>query len=223
MSICQVKRRVSVLNFSRIFRFHNIQSEPSLEEAVIPCLRDDVQLSVDVYRNKLYELIASRKSRNRSESTYDSKESESSCDQEKSRKNGHTNSSVKSQLITTNGKYSVTQTGYREKHKNVGMPKNLYKVNGKSEEFSAPNKSKILEANDSVKVTVVARNFEKQKTHGWEMFSKKVSLGKISSNNKHDNNNSPEILKVPKGIRKGSGTEDLKISSKYIKGKLIFF
>ncbi|KAK3875502.1 hypothetical protein Pcinc_019639 [Petrolisthes cinctipes] len=46
-----------------VARFHNSANEPCLEHAVVPCLRDDVQLSVDVYRNKLYELIASRKSR----------------------------------------------------------------------------------------------------------------------------------------------------------------
>ncbi|KAK4324041.1 hypothetical protein Pmani_005290 [Petrolisthes manimaculis] len=46
-----------------VARFHNSANEPCLEHAVVPCLRDDVQLSVDIYRNKLYELIASRKSR----------------------------------------------------------------------------------------------------------------------------------------------------------------
>lgn len=44
-------------------RFRNTANEPCLARAVVPCLRDDIQLSVDVYRNKLYELIASRKTR----------------------------------------------------------------------------------------------------------------------------------------------------------------
>ncbi|CAL4096260.1 unnamed protein product, partial [Meganyctiphanes norvegica] len=43
-------------------RFHNAANEPSLSHAVVPCIRDDVQLSVEIYRNKLYELIASKKS-----------------------------------------------------------------------------------------------------------------------------------------------------------------
>ncbi|KAK8396499.1 hypothetical protein O3P69_005503 [Scylla paramamosain] len=46
-----------------VARFHNAANEPCLARAVVPCLRDDVQLSVDIYRNKLYELIASRKTR----------------------------------------------------------------------------------------------------------------------------------------------------------------
>ncbi|XP_076032521.1 extracellular signal-regulated kinase 2-like [Oratosquilla oratoria] len=51
-----------------VARFHNLANEPFLEHAVVPCIRDDIQLSVDVYRNKLYELIASRKSKMRSQS-----------------------------------------------------------------------------------------------------------------------------------------------------------
>lgn len=41
-----------------IFRFHSEASEPVLGHAVMPPLRDDVQLSVDEYRNKLYELMS---------------------------------------------------------------------------------------------------------------------------------------------------------------------
>ena len=37
-----------------------------MERAVIPSIRDDIQLSVEIYRSKLYELIASRKNRVRS-------------------------------------------------------------------------------------------------------------------------------------------------------------
>lgn len=40
-----------------IFRFHCEESEPVLGHAVTPPLNDDVQLSVDEYRNKLYELM----------------------------------------------------------------------------------------------------------------------------------------------------------------------
>ncbi|XP_050686419.1 extracellular signal-regulated kinase 2-like [Eriocheir sinensis] len=46
-----------------VARFRNTANEPCLARAVVPCLRDDIQLSVDIYRNKLYELIASRKTR----------------------------------------------------------------------------------------------------------------------------------------------------------------
>ncbi|XP_047737839.1 uncharacterized protein LOC108680148 isoform X2 [Hyalella azteca] len=46
-----------------VAKFHNADHEPSMDRAVVPCIRDDVQLSVEVYRNKLYELIASRKNR----------------------------------------------------------------------------------------------------------------------------------------------------------------
>lgn len=45
------------------FRFHNAEHEPSMERAVVPSIRDDIQLSVEIYRSKLYELIASRKNR----------------------------------------------------------------------------------------------------------------------------------------------------------------
>ncbi|KAG0726256.1 Mitogen-activated protein kinase 15 [Chionoecetes opilio] len=52
-----------------VARFHNAANEPCLARAVVPCLRDDVQLSVDIYRNKLYELIATRKTRLRNSSS----------------------------------------------------------------------------------------------------------------------------------------------------------
>lgn len=41
-----------------LFRFHCEASEPVLSHVVMPPLRDDVQLSVDEYRNKLYELMS---------------------------------------------------------------------------------------------------------------------------------------------------------------------
>lgn len=41
-----------------IFRFHCEASEPILGHTVVPPVRDDVQLSVDEYRSKLYELMA---------------------------------------------------------------------------------------------------------------------------------------------------------------------
>lgn len=37
-------------------RFHNPDEEPSMDYDVIPALDDDVQLSVDEYRVKLYEV-----------------------------------------------------------------------------------------------------------------------------------------------------------------------
>ncbi|XP_061677168.1 mitogen-activated protein kinase 15 isoform X2 [Syngnathoides biaculeatus] len=45
-----------------VARFHNPDKEPSLNYDVVLPLDDDVQLSVDQYRNKLYEMIRERKS-----------------------------------------------------------------------------------------------------------------------------------------------------------------
>ncbi|XP_049607023.1 mitogen-activated protein kinase 15 [Syngnathus scovelli] len=45
-----------------VARFHNPGKEPSLNYDVILPLDDDVQLSVEQYRNKLYEMIRERKS-----------------------------------------------------------------------------------------------------------------------------------------------------------------
>nr|CAD7398766.1 unnamed protein product [Timema poppensis] len=42
-----------------VHRFHNSSNEPSLNHDVLPPLRDDVQLAVDDYRNKLYEMMSS--------------------------------------------------------------------------------------------------------------------------------------------------------------------
>ena len=39
-----------------VARFHNPDEEPSMDYDVIPALDDDVQLSVDEYRVKLYEV-----------------------------------------------------------------------------------------------------------------------------------------------------------------------
>ncbi|XP_046681901.1 mitogen-activated protein kinase 15 [Homalodisca vitripennis] len=41
-----------------IARFHNASNEPALVTSIVPLLRDDVQLSVDEYRNKLYKVIS---------------------------------------------------------------------------------------------------------------------------------------------------------------------
>lgn len=41
-----------------MFRFHNASNEPALVTSIVPLLRDDVQLSVDEYRNKLYKVIS---------------------------------------------------------------------------------------------------------------------------------------------------------------------
>ncbi|KAG8296979.1 Mitogen-activated protein kinase 15 [Homalodisca vitripennis] len=38
--------------------FHNASNEPALVTSIVPLLRDDVQLSVDEYRNKLYKVIS---------------------------------------------------------------------------------------------------------------------------------------------------------------------
>ncbi|XP_054276561.1 mitogen-activated protein kinase 15 [Macrosteles quadrilineatus] len=39
-------------------RFHNANTEPALVTSIVPLLRDDIQLSVDEYRNKLYKVIS---------------------------------------------------------------------------------------------------------------------------------------------------------------------
>lgn len=41
-----------------VARFHNPEEEPSMDYDVIPALNDDVQLSVEEYRVKLYEVSA---------------------------------------------------------------------------------------------------------------------------------------------------------------------
>lgn len=78
-------------------RFHNSANEPCLEHAVVPCLRDDVQLSVDIYRNKLYELIASRKSRLKTSSSTSNINAKAAVQQ-----SNHNNSSSSSQSKRNN-------------------------------------------------------------------------------------------------------------------------
>lgn len=41
-----------------VARFHNPEEEPSMDYDVIPALNDDVQLTVEEYRVKLYEVSA---------------------------------------------------------------------------------------------------------------------------------------------------------------------
>ena len=45
-----------------LIRFHNAAEEISLNYDVVPPLSDDVQLTVEEYRNKLYEVTNSLKS-----------------------------------------------------------------------------------------------------------------------------------------------------------------
>ncbi|XP_075210842.1 extracellularly regulated kinase 7 [Lycorma delicatula] len=47
-----------------VAKFHNSQKEVSMVNSVIPPLCDDIQLSVDEYRNKLYEAIRGSERRN---------------------------------------------------------------------------------------------------------------------------------------------------------------
>nr|CAD7572480.1 unnamed protein product [Timema californicum] len=49
----------STINQIERIMFHNSSNEPSLNHDVLPPLRDDVQLAVDDYRNKLYEMMSS--------------------------------------------------------------------------------------------------------------------------------------------------------------------
>lgn len=44
------------LSHPYVARFHNPEEEPSMDYDVIPALNDDVQLSVEEYRVKLYEV-----------------------------------------------------------------------------------------------------------------------------------------------------------------------
>lgn len=49
------------LSHPYVARFHNPEEEPSMDYDVIPALNDDVQLSVEEYRVKLYESIIQKK------------------------------------------------------------------------------------------------------------------------------------------------------------------
>ena len=48
-----------------VAKFHNSGTEKRLKAAVVPPLSDDVQLSIDQYREKLYEIIRKDKDRAR--------------------------------------------------------------------------------------------------------------------------------------------------------------
>ncbi|XP_069127174.1 extracellular signal-regulated kinase 2-like isoform X4 [Argopecten irradians] len=48
-----------------VSRFHNPSEEKSIDYDVVPPLSDDVQLTVDEYRNKLYEMIMQKKQERR--------------------------------------------------------------------------------------------------------------------------------------------------------------
>ena len=189
-----------LLTFLFHFRFHNELTEPSLDKAVIPCIRDDVQLSVEIYRNKLYELIASRKSnrvRNESQNISGRRLSASGS----SFLNGYTNSS------------SHATTSPSHNNKNYYNEKNSYKSSGHYREdlrsrtrnrnsSSTSNHSKSIYAEDysattnngnslkpknhyelsqPVKVTVVAKNFDKQKSRGLDITSKNTQFSRIKS------------------------------------------
>lgn len=52
-----------VLQHPYVSRFHNPNDEPSLDHQVTPPLSDDLQLSVEEYRKKLYEDILQKKSK----------------------------------------------------------------------------------------------------------------------------------------------------------------
>lgn len=54
---------VSQSIFLSFLRFHNAQDEPEMNSSVVIPLNDDVRLSVDDYRNKLYELMATHHAR----------------------------------------------------------------------------------------------------------------------------------------------------------------
>lgn len=45
-----------VLIFPFLGRFVGTASEPELTKDVVPCLNDNVQLSIEEYRDKLYEV-----------------------------------------------------------------------------------------------------------------------------------------------------------------------
>ena len=49
------------LQHSFVSKFHNNADEPVLDYDVVPPLDDDVQLSIDEYRQKLYEMIIQKK------------------------------------------------------------------------------------------------------------------------------------------------------------------
>lgn len=47
---------ITICNVFIFHRFHNAAEEVSLNYDVVPPLSDDVQLTVEEYRNKLYEV-----------------------------------------------------------------------------------------------------------------------------------------------------------------------
>lgn len=61
-----IQNNILLYKFIYIFlRFHDKALEPSMNHKVLPPLRDDIQLAVDDYRNKLYELMGRNKVKNK--------------------------------------------------------------------------------------------------------------------------------------------------------------
>ncbi|XP_042868432.1 extracellular signal-regulated kinase 2-like isoform X2 [Penaeus japonicus] len=147
-----------------VARFHNSANEPCLDRAVVPCIRDDVQLSVDIYRNKLYELIASRKSRLKNSSNSDQSNSVSST-----RVNHVGNSQGHSKDLSQSQSKRNIQNNVSSHNTNNVSP-------------SRANQS--LQANQPIKVKVVARKLERQSIPKVEEYARQSSKDSDKSSGK---------------------------------------
>ncbi|KAK7086136.1 Mitogen-activated protein kinase 15 [Halocaridina rubra] len=139
-----------------VSRFHNTANEPCLDHAVVPCIRDDVQLSVDIYRNKLYELIASRKCRLKTSSS------------------NERNASVNNSRVNNNSK-DVSSSQLKRNTQNVSNACNKMVSQNKSISSSPVSGSQNLQSNQPIKVKVVARKLERQSVPNVEEFTRQSS------------------------------------------------
>lgn len=140
-----------------VARFHNVANEPCLEHAVVPCIRDDVQLSVDIYRNKLYELIASRKTRLKNSSSSE-------------RANGvySSRSNTSQANVAHNSKdHSSSQSKYNNQNNtsNSQNTNHLTPIRG----------TQTFQTNQPIKVKVVARKLDRHSVGNFEECARQSS------------------------------------------------
>ncbi|XP_064107490.1 extracellular signal-regulated kinase 2-like [Macrobrachium nipponense] len=163
-----------------VARFHNTANEPCLDHAVVPCIRDDVQLSVDIYRNKLYELIASRKCRLKTSS------SERSISVNSSRVNNNTKDLNSSQSKRN------TQNAPSSNNKTLSQNKSNSPLNG----------TQSLQSNQPIKVKVVARKLERQSVPNVEEYARQSSKDSDKSSAKSSAKSSSSSSPASNGRRK---------------------
>ncbi|XP_069163583.1 extracellular signal-regulated kinase 2 isoform X2 [Procambarus clarkii] len=158
-----------------VARFHNAANEPCLEHAVVPCIRDDIQLSVDIYRNKLYELIASRKTRLKNSSSSDRANGVSSSRCNTNQANGHNSRD-----------HSSSQFKYNNQNaSNSQNANNLTTIRG----------AQTFQTNQPIKVKVVARKVDRQSIANVEecarLSSKDSDKSSAKSSAKSSSSSSP--------------------------------